>query len=159
MLNQTLPQLDELYKEIILDHYRSPYGRLPLEKTDYFAEGLNPLCGDEIKLGLQMNNNKIDRIHIECHGCSISVASGSMLAQVLEGKTIDQAKKIAIYLKDMMHGIVTAEVEIGDLESLKELKNFLYVLSVLCYHGQLLKKRLLGMSMLKFHSYFKINGG
>lgn len=125
MQNKSLPQLDELYKEIILEHYRHPYGKEPLEKVDYQAEGMNPLCGDEVRLGLQLDNNKIQKVHIEGHGCSISVASGSMLAQLLKGKTIEESKEILQSLKLVMNDkLEIGKVDIGDLEALAGVKKF-----------------------------------
>jgi len=125
MQSKTLPQLDELYKEIILDHYRHPYGKEPLEKVDYHAEGMNPLCGDEVKLSLQLDNDKVQKVHIEGHGCSISVASGSMLAQILRGKSISQAKEILKSLKNVMHGKLNEDdFDLGDLEALTGVKKF-----------------------------------
>ena len=128
MQDKSLPQLDDLYKEIILDHYRNPYGRVPVESVDYKAEGMNPLCGDEIHLCLQIKENKIEKVNLESHGCSISVASGSMLAQILEGKTIDEAKILSNHLKDIMHDKVKMKngkkIDIGDLEALEGVKKF-----------------------------------
>ncbi len=125
MQNQYLPQLDDLYKEIILEHYRKPHGREPLEKIDYQAEGMNPLCGDEVKLCLQLQNERIVKVHLEGHGCSISVASGSMLAQMLEGKTITEAQEITKHLKNIMHGRTNGKtIDIGDLEALEGVKKF-----------------------------------
>ncbi|MBI1858665.1 MAG: SUF system NifU family Fe-S cluster assembly protein [Candidatus Melainabacteria bacterium] len=125
MQNQELPKLDELYKEIILEHYREPCGKVPLEHVDYEAEGMNPLCGDEVKLSLQLKDKTIEKIHIEGHGCSISVASGSMLASILKGKSINEAKQLSLFLKDMMHGKVDKnEKDIGDLEALEGVKKF-----------------------------------
>ncbi|MBI3589969.1 MAG: SUF system NifU family Fe-S cluster assembly protein [Candidatus Melainabacteria bacterium] len=128
MQNKTLPQLDDLYKEIILEHYRNPHGREPLSKVNYQAEGMNPLCGDEVKLTLQLdseNDKKIEKVHIEGHGCSISVASGSMLADILKGKTIAEAKEISKYLKEIMHDKINdTEIDIGDLEALCGVKKF-----------------------------------
>lgn len=128
MQNKNLPQLDELYKEIILEHYCEPHGRVPLEKVDYEAEGMNPLCGDEIKLGLQLKGEKIEKVHIEGHGCSISIASGSMLADILCGKTINEAKEIAKHLKNTMHeksnGKIVEKIDIGDLEALSGVRKF-----------------------------------
>ncbi len=125
MQSQTLPQLDELYKEIILEHYRKPHGREPLDKVDYHAEGVNPLCGDEVKLSLQIKDKKIDKIHIEGHGCSISVASGSILADILKGKSLEEAKEISQYLKCTMHGKNgNFNQDIGDLEALEGVKKF-----------------------------------
>ena len=123
--SQALPQLDELYKEIILEHYRKPHGREPLDRVDFHAEGMNPLCGDEVRLGLCLKDKKIDKVHIEGHGCSISVASGSILAEMLRGKTLDEAKEISRYLKEMMHDKTKMEkFDIGDLEALEGVKKF-----------------------------------
>ena len=126
-MDKSLPQLDDLYKEIILEHYRKPHGRVPLEKVDFHAEGLNPLCGDEVHLDLMVSNRKIDKIYIEGHGCSISVSSGSMLADILEGKTIDEAKELSKYLKSMMRDKEKSngkKIDIGDLEALEGVKKF-----------------------------------
>ena len=128
MQTKALPQLDELYKEIILEHYREPKGRIPLEKIDYKAEGLNPLCGDEVQLCLQLKDEKIEKVHIEGHGCSISVASGSMLAELLVGKTIVEATNLSKYIKNMMHDNLNSKngekIDIGDLEALAGVKKF-----------------------------------
>ena len=124
-MQKTLPKLDDLYKEIILEHYRKPHGREPLDKVDFHAEGMNPLCGDEVKLGLQLKDKKIDKVHIEGHGCSISVASGSILAEMLKGKTLDEAKEISICLKNIMHDKSNnGKIDIGDLEALEGVKKF-----------------------------------
>lgn len=125
MQSQALPQLNELYKEIILEHYREPRGKTPLEKVDYFAEGMNPLCGDEVKLSLQLENGKINKVHIDGHGCSISVASGSMLADILQGKSLQEAKQITQHLKELMHNKTNGkEIDIGDLDALLGVKKF-----------------------------------
>ena len=125
MQDRSLPQLDDLYKEIILEHYRSPHGRIPLTKVDYHAEGMNPLCGDEVKLGIKLKDRKIVRVHIESHGCSISVASSSMLADILKGKTIQEAKNISQHLKNIMQDKTNGKnIDIGDLEALEGVKKF-----------------------------------
>lgn len=125
MQNKEIPQLDELYKEIILDHYREPKGRVPVEHIDFQAEGMNPLCGDEIKLSIQLKNRVIEQVYVEGHGCSISVASGSILADSLKGKTIDEAKELSKYFKDIMQGKTNGKkVDIGDLEALEGVKRF-----------------------------------
>ena len=122
--NKALPQLDELYKEIILEHYRNPCGRIPLERVDYKAEGMNPLCGDEVNLCIQVKNETIEKVHIDGHGCSISVASGSILADILKGKTIKEAKELSIALKDIMHDKANIKTDIGDLEALTGVRKF-----------------------------------
>ena len=126
MKNQIMPELDELYKEVILEHYRHPHGRIPLQRIDFKADGVNPLCGDEVILAVQVNKqNRIERVHLEGHGCSISVASGSILASLLEGKTLDEAKEISEYFKNIMRDKVkNSDLEIGDLEVLTGVKKF-----------------------------------
>lgn len=125
MQTKTMPQLNELYREIILEHYRKPYGREPLDKVDYHAEGTNPLCGDEVNLGLQIKNNKIEKVYIEGHGCSISIASGSILADTLRGKTLEEAKKISEYLKCTMQGKNNNFCDdVGDLRALEGVRKF-----------------------------------
>ena len=125
MKTKDLPRLDDLYKEIILEHYREPHGRIPIEKVDYHAEGFNPICGDEVKLFLELESNKIKKVHIDGHGCSISVASGSMLAQILEGKTIAEASSLSKYFRGIMHDKTNGKkIDIGDLEALEGVKKF-----------------------------------
>ena len=128
IMDRAIPKLDELYKEIILEHYRHPYGRVPLERVDYHAEGMNPLCGDEVNLSLQLKDGRVEKVHIEGHGCSISVASGSMLASLLEGKSVNEAKELSELLKSIMHDKVSdndlEKIDIGDLESLAGVKKF-----------------------------------
>ncbi|MBI2996634.1 MAG: SUF system NifU family Fe-S cluster assembly protein [Candidatus Melainabacteria bacterium] len=126
--SSSLPHLDELYKEIILEHYRKPHGRIPVDRVDCCALGVNPLCGDEVKLCLKLNTNKIENIHVESHGCSISVASGSILADILKSKTLDEAKLLSSYFKSMMHDETSkpqnSVIDIGDLEALAGVKKF-----------------------------------
>ena len=125
MIDKSTPQLDELYKEIILEHYRKPHGRKPLDRVDYHAEGMNPLCGDEVNLHLKVTSGKIEDVYLEGHGCSISVSSGSILAELLKGKTLQEAKELTNLLKDIMHDKSNgSEKDIGDLEALVGVKKF-----------------------------------
>ena len=75
-------QLDEMYRDIILDHYRSPRGAKPLPRADITSAGHNPSCGDELTLQVEMADGTIKDVHVDCKGCAISVASGSMLADI-----------------------------------------------------------------------------
>lgn len=125
MINKGMPQLDELYKEIILEHYRKPCGREPLDRVDYHAEGMNPLCGDEVNLHIKIEDGKVEGVYLDGHGCSISVSSGSILADMLKGKTIEEAQEIAQHLKDIFHDKASEdEKDIGDLEALVGVKQF-----------------------------------
>ncbi len=125
-------QLDELYRDIILDHYRSPRGRKEIEDPDIVHEGLNPSCGDEIEMKVKMDGDRVARMGIHCAGCAISVASGSMLAEIAEGKTISELKQIAAAIKAMLTGDEGAEElaeevhleDLSDLEVLEGVKQF-----------------------------------
>lgn len=86
--------LDELYREVILDHYRSPHGAETIDNPSVQVEGHNPLCGDELVMNLDIVDGEIRSMHIEPRGCSISVASASMLAQQLEGASLEDALEL-----------------------------------------------------------------
>ena len=94
--------LDELYMEIILDHYRDPRNRGELAPPAHMAEGFNPMCGDEIKVFLDIENNLIKEIRIGGQGCSISQASASMMTTLIEGKSIEEVHHISKAFKSMM---------------------------------------------------------
>jgi nitrogen fixation NifU-like protein len=81
---------DEFYREVILDHYRSPRNHGALEQPDATAEGQNPLCGDELSIDLAVSDGRIDAIRFRGHGCAISQASTSMLTEVVQGRTVEE---------------------------------------------------------------------
>ena len=97
-----MSSLDELYRQVILDHYRNPRRRGSLSGPHVHAEGLNPSCGDEFSLDLQIENGVITDAAIQGQGCSISQASGSMMTDVIVGKTIEEAKEVTATFKLMM---------------------------------------------------------
>lgn len=121
--------LDDMYREIIMDHYRSPRGKNPIARTDAKSEGMNPSCGDEIEVSFEMDKDKdvLTDVHVDCKGCAISTASGSMLAETVKGKSFDEVLKIAEIVKKMLKG---EEVEIPDdpdfedLSALKGVRQF-----------------------------------
>lgn len=117
--------LDELYREIILDHYRSPRGKKPLKKIDVASSGQNPSCGDEIAVQVTMDDGTVKDVHVDCRGCAISIASGSMLAEYTKGKSLDEVKKIAETVKAVLKG-ETADIpdDFEDLDALKGIKKF-----------------------------------
>ena len=117
--------LDDLYREVILDHYRTPRGAGSIESPDVAVEGFNPLCGDELKMELSIDDaGTIAALHIEPNGCSISVASASMLAEQLSGKTIAEALELKKTFKEVMRGGDWPDGDFGDLEALEGVKNF-----------------------------------
>lgn len=119
--------LNELYRDIIMDHYRYPRGKKELEDASVKKNGINPTCGDEIELSLKINHDKVEDLSITCKGCAISVASGSMLSELVKGKTLDEVKKIATVVKSMLKGeddIDLGSLDLGDLEALQGVKDF-----------------------------------
>ncbi|MDQ6698241.1 MAG: SUF system NifU family Fe-S cluster assembly protein, partial [Actinomycetota bacterium] len=87
-----MPGLEDLYREIILDHYRNPRNRGELDAPPATrAEGFNPLCGDEIVVYLDVEDGRIADIRIGGQGCSISQSSASMMSNAVKGKTVAEA--------------------------------------------------------------------
>jgi nitrogen fixation protein NifU and related proteins len=117
--------LDDMYREIILDHYRSPRGHKPIDHADITSKGHNPACGDEIQMEVEMENGVLKDVHVACHGCAISTASGSMLAETVKGKSFDEVKRIAEVVKKMLKGEpVEIPDDLGDLDALKGVRQF-----------------------------------
>src|SRR5512134_2911110 len=98
-----MPGLEDLYREIILDHYRTPRnrGELPTPPA-VMAEGHNPLCGDEITVYLQVDDGRVTDVKISGQGCSISQSSASMMSQAVIGKTVPEVRAIVRRFKGMM---------------------------------------------------------
>lgn len=118
-------QLDDMYRDIIMEHYRYPRGHEKISEPDIKNEGHNPVCGDEIEIQLKMDDDKIKTVSVDCAGCAISTASGSMLAEICEGKTLDEVKKIAGIVKALLKGEAFDEsIDIGDIEALRGVKKF-----------------------------------
>lgn len=119
------PRFNDLYRDIILDHYRRPRGRTPVASPDVENEGLNPVCGDEVKVSIKLEDGRVKHVSVLGRGCAISTASGSMLAELLPGKTLDEVETLFKAFKRMMHDEgVPPDVEIGDLDSLEGVKNY-----------------------------------
>jgi nitrogen fixation NifU-like protein len=85
---------DDLYRENILEHYKHPRNKGTLEHPDISYEDANPLCGDRIRMDLQVKDGRIEQIRFSGVGCSISQAAASMLCEAVEGKTLDEAKRL-----------------------------------------------------------------
>ena len=95
--------LDDLYREIILDHYRSPRNRGELTVPPATRmEGFNPLCGDEITLFLDVEDGVVANIKMTGHGCSISQASASMMGAAVKGKSLEQVREQVATFKQLM---------------------------------------------------------
>lgn len=127
--------LEDLYKEIIIDHYRSPRNRGELETPPaQMALGFNPLCGDEVQVYITLDGETIIDVAIAGQGCSISQASASMMSASIKGKTLSEVATLTKAVKAMMSirdgddaddddsGVadeVDPDVKLGDLEALK----------------------------------------
>ena len=112
--------LDELYKEVILDHYRAPRNKGRLDPHDISLERNNPLCGDEIELFLKYEGDSLVGIAFDGKGCSISQASASMMTEKVQGLSVKDATSLAESIKSMMAGESEGDQkELGDLVSLK----------------------------------------
>jgi len=93
---------DDLYKEIILDHYRSKKNRRRLDPADYHQEGVNPSCGDDIELFIKTDGGIISEVTYDGIGCSICTASANMLCEALVGNSIEFAGKVLSRFKGML---------------------------------------------------------
>ena len=121
------PVDDDLYREIILDHYRNPRHRQTVDPADRVIEANNPLCGDEIDLSYRIENGTVAAIGFTGRGCSISQASASMLCEAVTGMRVDEAAQLAEAFRAMLTGDATAVPEgdrIGDLEALRGVRAY-----------------------------------
>jgi nitrogen fixation NifU-like protein len=134
-----MPGLEDLYREIILDHYRSPRNRGELETPPAVkTEGFNPLCGDEITVYLDVDGDQVTDIKIAGQGCSISQSSASMMSAAVKGKSVTEARALIRAFKALMSihesrldgeasdeaPTPDPEVKLGDLEALQGVVKF-----------------------------------
>jgi nitrogen fixation protein NifU and related proteins len=110
--------LDSLYKEIILEHYKSPRNRGELPDATHREEGLNPSCGDELELHLRVDDGHVADVKFSGQGCAISQASASMMTEAVKGQTVERALELSGLFKDMIHGKPPAD-DLGDLQTLQ----------------------------------------
>ena len=119
---------DNLYRETILDHYHYPRHRGVIDNATASVEGVNPLCGDELTLYLQVENNTIKDIKLTAKGCSINTASGSMMSEAVVGKSLAEAQAIIESFKQMMLESLSTDVSLPEnmeeLESLQGVKKY-----------------------------------
>ncbi len=118
--------LKSLYQELILQHYRKPRNRGALEAPDAEISMNNPVCGDEITLQLGIAGDTIEAARFSGQGCAISQASASMMAHLLEGKTVAEAAELQARFTRMMHGDEEAAKDrsLGDLRALAGVAKF-----------------------------------
>ena len=127
-----MPGLEDLYREIILDHHRNPRNRGELAPPASHAVGHNPLCGDEIDVYLDVTDGVITDVKVGGQGCSISQSSASMMSQAVKGRPVDEVRALVRRFKGMM-SIPDEDgnpiepdpaVKLGDLEALQGVVKF-----------------------------------
>jgi nitrogen fixation NifU-like protein len=124
-VNRGVPELETLYRDVILEHFRNPRGRKALAAPTCRNEGFNPVCGDQVRLALKIESGKVAGVEVDGRGCAISVASGSMMSELLAGKTEGEARRLVEVFKGMMHGQgIPAGADVGDLDALEGVKKF-----------------------------------
>lgn len=108
--------LDDLYQQIILEHYRSPKNRAPaLEGEDVHVHHSNPLCGDELDLRVDVEDGRVQALVFDGDGCSISQASASVMTETVKGRDLGDALDLAEQFRLMMHGQAPTRMDdLGD---------------------------------------------
>ena len=109
------PELDELYRDLILDHYKRPRNHAIPADSQVRAEGYNPVCGDEVEMGIVFDGDRVADVGLVGHGCSISQASGSMMSELVKGKRFE---------KMLTNSEAGVPEELGDLEALQGVGKF-----------------------------------
>ncbi|HYM14692.1 MAG TPA: SUF system NifU family Fe-S cluster assembly protein [Dehalococcoidia bacterium] len=118
-------QLDELYRELILDHYKHPRHHEKLVGADVIAEGYNPVCGDEVEMQLMFEGDRLTGIGLLGRGCSISQASGSMMSDLVLGKDTGEIRRLSDEFNAMLKdGDAPVPEDLGDLEALQGVAKF-----------------------------------
>jgi len=112
--------LDDLYREVILDHYRSPRNKRPIEAAEIDVHRNNPLCGDDIHVRVRVADGIAADAAFEGQGCSISQASASMMTEQIKGKKVSEIEDLVLRFRKMMGGEdAPGEETLGDLVALK----------------------------------------
>jgi len=119
-----MSELRDLYQTVILDHYKKPrnYGRP--EGADRVAEGVNPLCGDRVKVFARVDGDQLDAVGFEGSGCAISTAAASLMTQVVKGKTRAEIEALYERYRAMVTGSGEVDPSLGKLEVLAGVREF-----------------------------------
>ena len=119
-----MSNLEDLYREVILDHYSTPRNKGELPPPATCTEGTNPLCGDEIKIFLNVADGIVQDVRFSGHGCSISQASASMMTSIVKCKSLADVRAVARRFKQLMtieedDGTTPTDIRLGDIEALQ----------------------------------------
>src|SRR5690348_10181384 len=117
-------QLDDLYRRVIMDHYKTPRNRGKLEASAISIELNNPTCGDRIILQMQVEDDKVVAAKFDGEGCSISLSSASMMTDAIKGKTLEEAVEMADKFSSLMKGEPVEFNDYEDIEALSGVNRF-----------------------------------
>ncbi|GAF14449.1 iron-sulfur cluster assembly scaffold protein for SUF system, SufE2 [Bacillus sp. JCM 19046] len=118
--------LDTLYRQVIMDHYKNPRNRGEIEGDVRTVNLNNPTCGDRVQVQMEVKDGKVDRALFTGEGCSISLASASMMTQAVKGLSIDEALALSTLFSNMMQGkdYDDEAFDLGDIEALSGVTKF-----------------------------------
>ena len=115
-------EIDDLYRDAILDHYRNAGKKVKIASPDVEHEGYNPFCGDRVVLQLKLTDGVVEEASFYGEGCSISRASASMMTDLLKGRTIEEAQDLAELFRRLMDGLPISEK--GELAAFQAVRKF-----------------------------------
>ena len=114
--------LDDLYRDVILDHRRNPRNSDRLNDADVVADGVNPFCGDEIHLQMSLGEDgRVERIGLQGLGCVINQAAGSILTEAVAGKTLSEIESVSTVFYEMMQGDMPSDELLDSLGAIRSL--------------------------------------
>lgn len=119
--------LDTLYRQVIMDHYKNPRNRGVIEDDSLTINMNNPTCGDRIQLTMKVENDTVVDAKFEGEGCSISMSSASMMTDAIKGRPVEEALKLAHTFSDMVQGKdidIDDDEDLGDIEALQGVCKF-----------------------------------
>ena len=126
MRQRLFPELDELYRGLILERHKNPGNKIHMDEPDIEYDEFNPVCGDQVVLQLKLDDGTIREAGFHGEGCSISQASASIMTEMLKGKTLEEAESLSETFRRMMQGQAPST---GELEKMGKLEVFQGVLS------------------------------
>lgn len=116
--------LQDLYREVILDHNRSPRNFRRLSPCSHSAEGFNPLCGDKLKVYLDVRDGRLHDVSFEGSGCAISMASSSLMTEAVKGRSESEARELFGAVRNMLSGEASEEASLGKIAALAGVRQF-----------------------------------
>ena len=117
--------LHDLYREVVMDHYKQPRNRGTMKQADVVVEGTNPMCGDEVTLWLDVEDGIVTEVRFAGHGCSISQASASIMTEAIKDRRVEEIEDIITAFRGMMlDGTEPDEALLGDGVALEGVKQF-----------------------------------